>query len=203
MERVQFHNQKFGKANRKWWLDTCKDQIHKIQNNGDESNQNIQQQVDWAAKITCMSGLRSYNELVQYVNNNPLPAFNDEPNDAIAQQEINNLDMVALHHIPPHAPERIAPVSVEGDGNCFPRTISYLLYKTECRYMEIHVGIVYEAIQNLQSYLDHNYVSVGAVNFYDHGTLPEQYTQYSDNYIPNTGIPVDVLDLYRQEVMEI
>ena len=26
---------------------------------------------------------------------------------------------------------------------------------------------------------------------------------YSDNYIPNTGIPVDVLDLYRQEVMDI
>ena len=112
-----------------------------------------------------------------------MSAFNDDPNDAIAQQEINNPDMVALHHIPPHAPERIAPVSVEGDGNCFPRTISYLLHKTECRYMEIHVRIVYEAIQNLQSYLDHNYISVGAVNFYDHGTLPEQYPQYSDNYM--------------------
>ena len=132
-----------------------------------------------------------------------MPAFNDEPNDAIAQQEINNLDMVALHHIPPDAPERIAPVSVEGDGNCFPRTISYLLHKTECRYMEIHVRIAYEVIQNLQSYLDHYYVSVGTVNFYDHGTLPEQYTQYSDNFIPNTGIPVDVLDLYRQDVMDI
>ena len=150
-----------------------------------------------------MSALRSYDALVQYVNNNPLPAFNDEPNDAIAQQEINNLDMVALHHIPPDAPERIAPVSVEGDGNCFPGTISYLLYKTEWRYKEICVRIISEAIQNLQNYLDHSYVSVGAVNFYDHGTLPEQYAQYSDSYIPNTGIPLDVLDLYRQEVMDI
>ena len=66
-----------------------------------------------------MSALRSYHELVQYINNNPLPAFNNELNDAIAQQEINNLDMVALHHIPPDAPERIAPVSVDGDKNCF------------------------------------------------------------------------------------
>ena len=127
--------------------------------------------------------LGSYDELVQYINNNPLPAFNDEPNDAIAQQDINNLDIVALHHKPPDAPERIAPVSVEGDGNCFLRTISYLSYKTECRYMEICVRIVYEAIQNLQSYLDHNYASVGVVNFYDHGTMPEQYIQYSDNYL--------------------
>ena len=68
--------------------------------------------------------------------------------------------------------------------------------------MEIRVRIVYEAIKNLQSYLDHNYVSVGAVNVYDCGTLPEQYAMYSDDYIPNTGIPVDVLDLYRQEVMD-
>ena len=69
--------------------------------------------------------------------------------------------------------------------------------------MEIHVRIIYAAMQNLQSYLDQNHVSVGAVNFHDCGTLPEQYVQYSDNYIPNTDIPLDVLDLYRQEVMDI
>ena len=33
--------------------------------------------------------------------------------------------------------------------------------------------------------------------------MPEQYAQYSDNYIPNTGISVDVFDLYRQEVTEM
>ena len=51
--------------------------------------------------------------------------------------------------------------------------------------------------------MDDNYVSVGAVNFYTRATLLEQYTQYSDNYIPNTGIPLDVLALYKQEVMDI
>ena len=69
--------------------------------------------------------------------------------------------------------------------------------------MKICVQIVYKAIKNLQSYLDDNYVSVGAVNFYTRATLPEQYTQYSDNYVPNTSIPLDVLALYRQEVMDI
>ena len=44
-----------------------------------------------------MSSIRSYDELAQYVNNNPLPAFNDEPNDAVAQQEINNLDMAVSY----------------------------------------------------------------------------------------------------------
>ena len=50
-KEYNFTTKKFGKASREWWLDTCKDQIHKIQeNNGDESNQIIQQQVEWAAK---------------------------------------------------------------------------------------------------------------------------------------------------------
>ena len=75
--------------------------------------------------------------------------------------------MVALHHIPNDAPQRVAPVSVEGDGNCFPRTISYLLYKSERKYMEIRVRLVYEAILNINSYVDDIYVSVGARHSYD------------------------------------
>ena len=111
--------------------------------------------------------------------------------------------MVALHQLPDDAPERIAQVNVEGDGNSFPRTINYLLYKTERRYMVICVQIVYEVIKKLQSYLDDNYISVRAMIFYTHAATPEQYAQYSDNYIPNTGIPLDVLALYKQELMDI
>ena len=139
-KQYNFRTKKFQKADRKWWLDICQDQIHKIQGNAaEEPDNNIQDEFDWAGKVACMSSLSSYNELQEYVNNNPLLNFNDEPNDTIAQEEINNLDIVALHHILHDAPQRIAPVSVEGDGNCFPRTISYLLYKTERRYMEICV----------------------------------------------------------------
>ena len=133
-KQYNLRTKNFQKADRKWWLDICQDQIHKIQGRAaDEPDNNIQDEFDWAQKVACIGSLSSYNELQEYVNNNPLPNLNDEPNDTIAQEEINNLDMVALHHIPHDAPQRIAPVSVEGDGNCFPRAISYLLYKTERR----------------------------------------------------------------------
>ena len=89
------------------------------------------------------------------------------------------------------------PISIEGDGNCFPRTISYILYKSETKYSEIRARIVYEAVINMDSYLDNSYVSIGARNFYDQGTLPEQYAQYSDNYILNTGVELDVVALYK------
>ena len=111
--------------------------------------------------------------------------------------------MIALHHIPHDAQQRIAPISVEGDGNCFPRTISYLLYKTQSKYMEMRVRIVYEAITNMNAYLDNIYVSVGACNFYERGTFPEQYAMYSKNYVPNDDNEVDVVDLYKKEVMDI
>ena len=203
-KEYDFTTTKFGKANRKLWLDISTDQICKLQGNAvGQENQNRQEEVDWQGKVAAMSSIKSYDDLEQYVNNNPLPAFNDEPNDSIVQQESSNLDMVALHHLPDDAPKRTAPVSVEGDGNHFPRTISYLLYKSERRYMEMHARIVYEVIKNLQSYLDDNYISVEALNFYNRATLPQQYAQYSDNYVPNTDILLDVVALYKQEVMDI
>ena len=69
--------------------------------------------------------------------------------------------------------------------------------------MEISVCLVYEAILNINSYVDNIYVSVRARQFYDRATLTEQYAQYSDNFIPNTGRPIDVLDIYKKEVMDI
>ena len=69
--------------------------------------------------------------------------------------------------------------------------------------MEIRVRLVYEAILNINSYVDNIYVSVGARHFYDRATLTKQYAQYSDNFIPNTGRPIDVLDIYKKEVMDI
>ena len=103
----------------------------------------------------------------------------------MSNAEMDNLDLVALHHIPNDAPRNVGPIQIQGDGNCFARTISYILYKSQNHYMEIRTRIIYKAVHNYDKYLDEIYVSRGAVNFYDRGTLPEQYTQYSENYNPH------------------
>ena len=54
---------------------------------------------------------------------------------------------------------------------------------------------------NMTMYLNDNYISNGAHHFYDRGTLPEQYAQYSDNYNPHATI--NMLRLYKQEVLDI
>ena len=106
-----------------------------------------------------------------------------------------------MHYMPTDVPSGLAPMQIEGDGNCFPHTISYLLSKSQVIYTEIRVCISYKAVQNTEKYLDDIYVSVGATNLYEHGTLPEQYAQYSDNYNPHATF--DMVRLYKQEVLDI
>ena len=44
--------------------------------------------------------------------------------------------MVVLHHMPNDMPTGLAPLQVEGDVNCFPHAISYMLFKTEHRHTD-------------------------------------------------------------------
>ena len=123
--------------------------------------------IDWNAILQRLSEQRSFVQVKRYVNGNPIPdLIICEPNDNLMPQETLNLDLVAMHYMPSDMPAGLAPINIEGDGNCFPRTISYLLSKLQQLYTEMRVHIIYEAVRNMDKYLDHNYVSVGAHNFY-------------------------------------
>ena len=60
--------------------------------------------VSWVDHINRMSVLRSFADLQHYVTNHPLPAFVGEPQYNLTNEEMENLDLVALHHIPRDAP---------------------------------------------------------------------------------------------------
>ena len=123
--------------------------------------------IDWNAILQRLSEQRNFVQVKRYINGNPIPdLIICEPNDNLMPQETLNLDLVAMHYMPPDMPAGLAPVNIEGNGNCFPHTISYLLSKSQQLYTEMRVRIIYEAVKNMDKYLDHNYVSVGAHNFY-------------------------------------
>ena len=148
-----------------------------------------------------MSSISHFDDLQEYVNSNLLPAFEGSVQQDMTENDKSKLDFVALHHLPQDTPDSFAPISVDGGGNCFPRSVSYILEKHENRHKEIRVRIVYEAIQNMDKYLDNQCVSIGAQNFYGRATLVEQFAMYTEEFCPN--IPLDVLNLYKKEVMEI
>ena len=187
----EFRSKKFVKANLDFWFRDRQpqDAILHIAT------------VNWVEHISRMSVIRSFHALQQYVNNNPLSPFVGEPQYNLSNEEMDNVDLVALHHMPRDAPRNVGPLQIIGDGNCFPRTMSYIMFKDQSRYMEMRVRIVYEAVHNYLKYLDEFYIAHGAVNFYSRGTLPEQYAQYSENY--NPYVPFNLNSLYEQEVLDI
>ena len=143
----------------------------------------------------------NFTALKNYIETNTIPPLVCDINLNMSQQDKQFLDYVAPHYLPNDVPDSYAPVSIQGDGNCFPRAISYLLFRTQDRHPEIRTRIIYEAVSNIECYLDHTYVATGAPNLYSRGTLPQQYAQYSDSY--RTNRPLNVRQIYKSEVLDI
>ena len=101
------------------------------------------QHIDWSAILQSLAQQRSFVLLKRYINSNPIPDLICHANDKLMQEETVNLDLVAMHYMPTDMPSALAPVQIEGDGNCLPQTISYLLSKSQEMYTEIRVRIVY------------------------------------------------------------
>ena len=189
-------------ANLQYWLGEIAQNIRNIHNIPEiPVNVPRQCQLNWDAILRALAQQRTFVQLELYITENPISDCNYVVNDMLMPAEAELLDMVALHHMPNDIPAGLASLQVEGDGNCSPWTISYLLFKTGNQYMEFCVCIIYEAVLNMAMYLDDNYVSNGAHNFYDHGTLTEQYVQYSDNYNPHATF--NMVRLYKQEMLDI
>ena len=146
----------------------------------------------WEQRLAQMHSISNFDDLQQYINSNPLPNFEGLPNVNMTEEDKANLDFVALHHLPNDAPDEFAPISIEGDGNCFPRTVSYILQKDQARHKEIRVRIVYEAVQNMAKYLDNAHVSIGAHHFYQRATLVQTFAMYTEDF--NPLVPLDVVN---------
>ena len=177
---------------RKWNLSNP--QIRKI-------TRGIDGDYNWEEILDVMSCMLSFEQLEAYVKSSELPPLQYTLQTTMTEALKSKLDFVALHYLPPDAPDSYAPLEIVGDGNCFPRTVSFMLFGTEGRHIEIRVCIVYEAVLNKAKYLDNSYLHIGANHEYRRGTLVEQFAQYSDNYMPN--VPLDCAKIYDKEVLDI
>ena len=112
------------------------------------------------------------------------------------------VDQNSLKCIPPDV-TGFFPVSTVGDGNCFPRSLSTLVFGNQFHFQEMRGRIVYEGVQNMQQYLRQNYLSHGAnVMSYRRAKLSEIYTQYSDEYMAGTPIKSKLVKHVFQEELK-
>ena len=113
----------------------------------------------------------------------------------------DEIDLVALHYIPQDAPEGYAPCKIFGDGNCHPRTLSFICFKHQNSHKEMHVHLVYEAVLNGRFYMNNRYLSKGCNIVYHIGGPCKQLAMYSSSYDPTQQF--DVVDIYKKEVLEL
>ena len=145
---------------------------------------------EWASVLNILSSKQTFTDLQNYVQSNPLPPFVCGLHTQMTEAAKLNLDYVALHYLPHDAPDSYAPYKIVGDGNCYPRSVSYLVFGTQERHAEICVQLIYEAVKNKNIYLDNNYLCMGANHEYHGGMLVEQFAQYSDNWTPPANLNV-------------
>ena len=136
-----------------------------------------------------------------YVKKNPLPFFDCHIDLKLSECDRENIDPVALHYVPADAPQGLTPCKIVGDGNCFPRTLSYICFRNEGMDDEFCVRLEYEALLNGNHYLSNHYLSKGSNIVYRRGEPCKQIAMYSQAY--NPAEQLDVIAIYKKEVLSI
>ena len=109
------------------------------------------------------------------------------------------VDDIALVFCPEDGPERMVPIKCLGDGNCFCRAISRLIYGNEDHHVEIRVRIVEEAVKRKHLYLNDTYLALGRSTTNDKDSLSKRYCMYSQCYGPGKSVE----ETYEDEVLTI
>ena len=155
----------------------------------------------WEDVWAIVNSYNNYEALSEYVKKNPLPFFDVNIDLILHDQERSHIDPVVLHYIPHDATVGFAPYKIEGDGYCFPRTLSSICFRNELMHAEFHVRLLYESILNAKYYLSDCYLSRGSNIVYRIGGPVKQLAMYAESYNPNEAH--NVIDIYKKEVLKL
>ena len=128
-----------------------------------------------------------------------MPFFDCHIDLKLSECDRENIDPVALHYVPADAPQGFTPCKIVGNGNCFPRTLSYICFRNEGMDDEFCVRLEYEVLLNGNHYLRYHYLSKGSNIVYRRGGPCKQIVMYSQAY--NPAEQLDVVDIYKKEVL--
>ena len=99
-------------------------QIYKI-------TRGIDDHYNWEVILNTLSYMLSFKLLEAYVKSSLLPALQYQFHTCMTEALKSKLDFVALHFLPLDTPHCYAPLETVGDGNCFPSTVSFMLFGTQ------------------------------------------------------------------------
>ena len=100
----------------------------------------------------------------------------------LSVSQVVEIDNVAKKELPPDAPEKLVPVAVTPDGNCFTRAISIAIYGTEEYHRILRTKIVLEGVLKKHRYLNENYLHLGINPQNNDKILSGVFAEFSGNY---------------------
>ena len=98
-----------------------------------------------------------------------------------------NVDLITVRFVGKF-PSQLYPCKVRKDGNCFPRSMSKIIFDCENQHEQIRVKLVKEGVQNEDKYLNNEYLRTGVDSLKD-VDLVEHFSEYSEQF--NSSMPLD------------
>ena len=102
----------------------------------------------------------SFEQLKSYVNGMSFPQI-AQPLYGDHRNDIDEVDPIGVDLLPNDTPSIFqlhTPMKIYGDGNCFLRTISRLVYGDDKSHQELRCRIMIDLVQNFQHYVDDEYL---------------------------------------------
>ena len=163
----------------------------------------------WKGFVDLLKSVRTFNEIELLVQEHGGDLLQHKVIEYTGRESIitskSKIDAHAMSCMPSDIPSGMYPVETVADGNCFPRTLSKLVFGTEEHHLEVRSRIVIEAVNGIEEYLDSKYLEVGAQAIHEKASIAEVLAQYSESYSP-TLLPLTdtkIRKLYQDEVVQI
>ena len=158
-----------------------------------EDNSNM-----WIERLKSLQRCSTYSELENMALELSRQLEPMEENLKICLHENDEIDYVALKFCT-HEVQHLTPISSIADGNCFPRSLSTLIYGDQRSHVELCVRIVIEGAVNKNKYLNNGYLSTESSK-----DLVSQYCMYSGSLVPCNRITEDsICATYENEMMAV
>ena len=149
-----------------------------------------------------IDGAESFDQVCRIIEMNPIPQFVMERKYYVTPRD--RVCFIAKHHFPNDGPFNFLPIYTTGDGSCFAHALSHAVFGTQERHVEIRIRLIYEAVKNMDKYLDVNYLSLGTNNPQKH-EIAKRYALYSgDRSVVSVRLTeANIRNIYKNDVMRI
>ena len=162
----------------------------------------FQMGMDWDGTYRKIMSCKTFDDLAKFVSQ--LESIPTVPYKQIVWNPTFFVDLTAMQYKPKNVPTNLLPADTDGDGNCFFRTLSVLIFGHEEFHKALRVLYVIEAVTNYERYIDNDYLSLGSQRVYKRGSTLEVIIAYSQVWKSSDTRRIGkqvASDYFKREVM--